>query len=85
MTKNKAAIILTAVSAKNEEVKDGIKACKHRVPTSPYVERMLCMNEVWCYKCERRIETGEVYRRRTANGKGYHKYYHLSCLEKLYY
>lgn len=69
-----------------------LRGCKfnnrnYKIPNPPYVEKMLCLNQVICYHCREQINIGDQYTRSGSgggNGK-VTKYYHSSCFESMFY
>jgi len=47
-----------------------------------YIEQMLALNNVFCYRCRNEIELGSAYD--TAGTAARLKYYHHECLDSLY-
>ena len=48
-----------------------------------FIEHMLALNKVICYKCRNQIKVGTHYNTST-KGNTIRKHYHSKCLERLY-
>ena len=54
---------------------------------SDYVEKLLCFNKVFCFKCRFQIDIGMYYEKGGDCGpcKTSQKYYHPDCYEKMFH
>lgn len=67
--------ILGLVSKRFEEIRTRY--------VSPYHEKLLACNSIFCFRCDTEIRVGSEYENVYSKNTG-SKYYHVSCHEALY-
>ena len=59
------------------------KPNNYKIPNPLYLEKMLCLNQLICFKCMEPIEIGQEYTYKL-NKVRMRKYYHSQCYEKMF-
>jgi len=80
LTLTKQRIILTKISQTME-------TRQHRIQPNHYIEKFLCLDKMFCYKCNELIEL-DTYYESGSNGSArrcFRKYYHSDCFNRLYH
>lgn len=55
----------------------------YKIPNSPYLEKMLSLNMLVCFKCMKQIKIGQEYTYILTKVR-LRKYYHAECYEKMF-
>lgn len=59
------------------------KPNNYKIPNSPYLEKMLSLNQLICHKCMEQIKIGQQYTYVLSKVR-IRKYYHTECYEGMF-